>query len=157
MPPAVENVEPPAALGRVVNPIMKALLRGPLAPVFGGRLVVLSMTGRRSNRLIEVPVGQHDVDGVMTVVGGGRWKLNLRGGAPVQVWLRGRRRTGRGELVEDPDETARVLRLLLERAGPENARQLGLKVNGTEMPTLDEVRAAIAGHKDLVRITLDPA
>lgn len=157
MPPVVENREPPEALGRIVNPVMKALLRSPLAPVFGGRLMVLGLTGRRSGRAIEVPVGQHDVDGVVTVVGGGRWKLNLRGGAPVQVWLNGRRRTGRGELVEDPEETARVMRLLLERQGVENARTLGLVVNGERMPTTDEVRDAIRGHKDLVRIVLDPA
>jgi len=154
---AVENVEPPPALARVGNPILKALLRSPLAPLLGERLVILGVTGRRSGRLIEVPVGQHEVDGTMTVIAGGRWKRNLRGGAPVQLWLRGRRRTGRGELVEDPDAVARALRILLEREGLGDARKLGLKLNEQRLPTVQELRAATEGHKDLVRIALDPA
>jgi hypothetical protein len=44
-------------LNRIVNSHVRALLRSPLHPLLSGRLVLLRVTGRRSGRTFEVPVG----------------------------------------------------------------------------------------------------
>ena len=63
-------------------------------------------------------VGRDEVNGKLLVplaTTGRRQRLNLRGGAPVEVTAGGRLRRGRGELVEDPEEVARVHEVLLGR------------------------------------------
>lgn len=45
------------ALNRVVNPLVRAPFRSPLHPLLSRRLVLLRVTGRRSGRTFELPVG----------------------------------------------------------------------------------------------------
>jgi hypothetical protein len=46
--------------------------------------------------------------------GGGRWKLNLSDGKPIQIRLRGRDRRAVPELVREPAEVNRLLRTMLD-------------------------------------------
>ncbi len=155
--PPVEGAEPPEVLARVVNSTMKALLRSPLHWPFSRHLMLLSFRGRKTGRTYEVVVGRHEVDGALLVptgTTGRRWRLNFRGGAPVEVTIGGRRRRGRGELIEDLDEVARVHRTLLGRVGLKNARRLGLRVKVNRRPTDDELKVNLAG-RGMIRIELD--
>ena len=45
--------------------------------------------------------------------GGGRWTLNMEGGRPVQIRLRGRDVSARPELVRDPAEVERLLDVIV--------------------------------------------
>ena len=155
--PPVEGVEPPKALARVVNPTVKALLRSPLHWPFSGHLMLLSFRGRKTGSTYDIVVGRHEVDGALLVptgTTGRRWRLNFRGGAPTEVMIEGRRLSGRGELIEDPDEVARLHQLLLGRVGLKNARRLGLRLNVNRRPTDDELKAALVS-RGIVRIELD--
>ncbi len=54
--------------------------------------MLLAFAGRRTGKRYEAVVGRHEsTDGELVVVTGSRWRLNLRGGAPVEVVLRARR------------------------------------------------------------------
>lgn len=155
--PAVEGVEPPEALARIFNTLMKALLRSPLHRLFSGHLMLLAFRGRKSAKRYEVVVGRHELDGALLVptgTTGRRWRLNFRGGTPAEVTLGGNLRRGRGELIENPDEVARLHRLLLGRIGLKNARRLGLRVNVDREPTEEELKVPLAG-RGVVRIALD--
>ena len=152
--PPVEGVEPPEALGRIIGPVMKALLRSPLHGLVSRYLMLLAFTGRKSGKRYEVVVGRHELGGVLVVPSGSRWRLNLRGGAPVEVMLGGIRKAGHAELVEDPDEVARVYEDLLDRLGAENAQRVGLKVNVDRKPTREELKAALVDH-GAIRVRLD--
>jgi hypothetical protein len=155
--PAVEGTEPPEALARVVNPLVEALLRSPLHGPFSTHLMLLAFRGRKSGKAYEVVVWRYEMDGALIVPTGttGRlWRLNFRGGTPAQVRLGGSRRRGRGELIEDPDEVARIHRVLLSRIGLKKARRLGLRVNVDREPTDEELKVPLAGH-GVVRIELD--
>ena len=157
--PPVEGAEPPEKLAKVVNPVMKALLRSPLHRLASNHLMLLTFTGRKTGRTYTVVVGRHALDGKLVVPTGtkGRsWRLNFRGGAPAMVTLEGRHLRGRGELVEDPEEVARVHEMLLDRVGPKNARRLGLRVNASRRPTKDELKAVLAG-RGVISIELDDA
>ncbi len=155
--PPVEGVEPPKALARVVNPTVKALLRSPLHWLFSRHLMLLSFRGRKTGSTYDIVVGRHEVDGALLVptgTTGRRWRLNFRGGAPTEVMIEGRRLSGRGELIEDPDEVARLHQLLLGRVGLNNARRLGLRVNVDRQPTHDELKVPLAG-RGMISIELD--
>ena len=152
--PPVEGVEPPKALGRVIGPVLKALLRSPLHGLVSEHLMLLAFAGRKSGKRYEVVVGRHDLGGTLAVPTGSRWRFNLRGGAPVEVTLGGRRKAGHAELVEDPDEVARVYEELLDRIGPKNAQRVGLRVNVDREPTREELKAALVDH-GAIRVRLD--
>jgi len=56
------------------------------------------------------------VDGdVLLTPGGGQWKSNLRDGEAITARIRGQKRRITPELVRDPDEVERLLRLMMER------------------------------------------
>jgi hypothetical protein len=100
-------------LSRVVNPIVRWLLRSPLHPLLSRRLLVLEVTGVRSGRTFSFPV-QYGRDGDAFVVVPGfarrkRWWRNLRRPAPVGYWWRGHRYEGTGAVVADRDVAARSL------------------------------------------------
>ena len=155
--PPVEGAEPPEALARVVNPLIQVLLRSPLHRLFSRHLMLLAFRGRKSGKMYEVVVGRHEVDGALLVptgTTGRRWRLNFRGGTPVEVTLGGSRRRGRGALIEDAGEVARIHRMLLGRLGLKGARRLGLRVNVDREPDDDELKVLLAG-RGVVRIELD--
>jgi len=72
---------------RLVNPLLRALSRGPGRRLRGRRLVVLGYTGRRTGRRHELPVmAVPDGDDLVVLVGdaaGKTWWRNLEGGPRV--------------------------------------------------------------------------
>ena len=78
--PPVEGAEPPEVLARVVNPLIKVLLRSPLHRPLSEHLILLAFRGRKSGNTYEVVVGHHVVNGALVVPTGRRWRLNFRGG-----------------------------------------------------------------------------
>jgi hypothetical protein len=119
----VQAAHPPEALMRhLVNPVMRTLLRSPLAR-WTGPLVLLEVVGRRSGRRLRIPVVGHWVDGVLHVSTDGRWTANFQGGATLHVVQHGHRWAGRAILLEDPQETVAALRAALGTSSP---RSMGL-------------------------------
>jgi hypothetical protein len=96
---------PFVVLNRVVNPLVRGLLRSPAHGLLSGRLALLSVTGRRSGRTFTFPVGYHrDGDRVTISVASPerkRWWRNLIDAAPVEIWLAGVRRAGTGQARGD--------------------------------------------------------
>jgi hypothetical protein len=78
---------------RLVNLVVRALLRSPLVcRIVGRRLVTLYVVGRKSGRVYSVPVA-YMVDGDDLVLGTSfSWGRNLRTGQLLAIRLRGRRR-----------------------------------------------------------------
>jgi hypothetical protein len=141
---------------RVVNPVIRVLLRSPAHGLLSKQLMLLKVTGRKSGRVYTIPVGRHELDGELVVSAAGAWRHNLRGGAPVRVIVDGRERGGYAELEEDPEQVAHVYKTLLDRVGIKKARQVGLKVNLDRLPTAEEVGPAVA-QRGIARIRLTDA
>src|SRR5215469_17584388 len=85
----VKRSVPPAALVKMGNPLVRVLLGSPLHGILDDSFLVLHVTGRKTGRRYSIPVGYVDMDGKLTVVTLARWRVNLRGGADVEVTLRG--------------------------------------------------------------------
>jgi hypothetical protein len=147
-PVVVRDARPPVALVRCMNPVMRALLRTPF-----GRAVrpfaLLEFQGRRTARRMRVPVGWHEVDDGAVVFSPARWRVNFRGGAPVTVHFRGRRRQLIGVLEEDPERVAAALRALVVRRG--SLRPVGVDVPAGHRVNADDV---VAVDRAMIRFEL---
>src|ERR1700682_6108660 len=76
--PAITVSHPPAAILRVVNPILRFLLR---TPVMGGarkELMVVSFNGRKTGRQYTIPLSAHRIDNDLYALTGAPWKQNFR-------------------------------------------------------------------------------
>jgi hypothetical protein len=113
-----------------------------------GALAVLSFTGRRTGKGYEIPVGVHDVNGVLAVFTDRPWRLNFRDGAEVTVFRGGTEQKGRAELVEDPEQVGPALAVAAQKAG---ARNLGLAVKKGSQPTPADFGAV---GRSMIRIHL---
>lgn len=133
----VRDVRPPLAVIRVLNPIMRLVLRTML-----GRLVrpfaLLEFCGRRSSRRYRIPVGWHGSNGGPFVLTPAPWRANFAGGARTTVYYRGRRQEMTGLLVSDPLAVASALEAMF--ASGASPRSVGLDVpHGYVMTAADVV------------------
>jgi len=136
---------PPKIMAKLGGRLFPLLLRSPLHRLLPHHLILITITNRETGEPRTLPMEYHEVEGRTFVVTQGRWRHQVRGGAEVEVRLRGKRRQARAELEEDPDEVARVYKKLLDRIGLENAGSLDLVVKEHREPTHEEIKAVSAG------------
>src|SRR5213082_851233 len=90
---------------RVGNQLVIGLLRSPFHRLASGSLALITYRGRESGRHITTPVMYAERDGAQTIFVSHPerkiWWRNLRGGAEVDLVLRGRRLHGRADVVSD--------------------------------------------------------
>ena len=135
---------PPQRLVNGINPVVRALLTSPLHAAVDGSVLMLHVTGRRTGRRYDIPVGYVPLDGRFLVVTQHPWRANLRGGADLEVTHHGRRRRMHADLDEDVDPVARILRAVIEQIGRRAARRrLGLQIAVDRTPTQAELEAAV--------------
>jgi F420H(2)-dependent quinone reductase len=113
---------PFVVVNRVVNPLVRGVLRSPAHGLLSGHLALLTVTGRRSGRTFTFPVGYHR-DGDRVTVGVDwperkRWWRNLSDAAPVEIWLAGVRRAGTGQARGDEHTGVTVEIQLDDAPGP---------------------------------------
>jgi deazaflavin-dependent oxidoreductase (nitroreductase family) len=103
-----------ASIMKAVNVPMRAALGLPFPTPLSRSLMLLRYTGRKSGRAYRVPVSYaRESDATLLTPGGGRWTLNLAGGDPVRIRLRGRDVAARPELVTDPEELQRAFAVIV--------------------------------------------
>jgi len=138
---------PPAALVRAFNPVARALLSSPMHGLADKTTVILHVTGRKTSRRFDIPMGYVEINGKLFMLTIARWRVNLRGGADVEVTWRGRRRPMRAVLEEDPAAVAVAYQAVIGHLGwPRAARQLGISTPGDRQPTVIELRDAAAEY-----------
>jgi deazaflavin-dependent oxidoreductase (nitroreductase family) len=106
---------------RAVNVPMRAMLSLPVATPLSANLMLISYTGRKTGKAYRQPVSYVRDGDVLLTPGGGRWTLNLAGGRPVRIRLRGRSVEARPELVTEAGEVERLLGVIA-RENPRAAR-----------------------------------
>lgn len=147
-PPAVTSSHPPAAILRAVNPILRFVLRTPLAGAARQQMMVVSFTGRKSGRLYSIPVTAHRIDNDLYALTSAPWKANFRDGANTEVLLGGKTTTMRGELIADPAVVADLAHRAADSYGVKCAqRMMGLKFRDQRIPTLQEFTEAAEREK----------
>ncbi|OMC44406.1 hypothetical protein [Mycobacterium sp. IS-1264] len=153
--PAIDVGHPPSALLRIVNPMLRSLLRTPLAGSARKQLMVLSFTGRKTGKPYSLPVSAHMIDNDLYALTGAPWKQNFRGGATAEVVYDGKTTTMRGELIRDRAVVSDLYLRCAQAYGVQRAqRMIGLKFRDQRIPTLDEFAEAVDRmHLGAVRLT----
>ena len=156
MTATVKRSVPPPTLVKMGNPLVRMLLGSPLHGMADHAFLVLHVTGRKTGRCYNIPVGFVDMGGRLTVITVARWRVNLRGGADVEVTRHGCLRPMHGLLDEDPASVAVSYQAMIDRIGLKKAqRQLGISLPGGRAPTALELKDAAREYGWSV-ITLTP-
>jgi hypothetical protein len=147
---------PPDWLVRIVNPVLKAVLRSPLHGFVSEHLLLLTVTGRKTGTEYTFPVAyERDGRTVYVTSHGTNWWKNLRGdGQRVTVRVQGERVRGHATVEEDNPAVAEHVRDYLRRNGTNAARRVGLDVPGNGVPSRETLEAAV-DHVVAVTIELD--
>ena len=95
-------------LNKRVNPFVRALLCSPAHALLSKKLALLTVTGRRTGRKHTFPVGYAETPAGVTIriamSEAKVWWRNLRTPAPVEILIRGKRRSGTGVAIESDGE-----------------------------------------------------
>ncbi len=132
----VRDARPPRAVLRLVNPIVKALLRTRASRAMP-QIALLEFSGRRTGRGLSVVVGWHALHDARVVFTPASWRSNFSGGAPATVRWRGLDEEHEGTLELDPAAVARAIDVVV-RAGT-SPRALGLRVPAGHTVTAADV------------------
>jgi hypothetical protein len=98
-----------ARMMRYVNLFMRPALSLPFPTPLSANLMLIAYTGVKSGRAYVQPVSYAPDGETLLTPGGGRWTLNLKGGRPVRLRLRGKTVPAHADLVDDPAEVERLL------------------------------------------------
>ena len=138
------------ALQAPVNRIVRGLLRTPLlGRLVGARLITIYVVGRKSGRRFAVPVAYTNHDGHLLVGTPFPWARNLRTGEPVDLRLRGRRRTADVTVITDEAGVVSDY-AIMARDNPQFARFNNISLDDTGQPNATDLHLCwLAGARTL--------
>jgi deazaflavin-dependent oxidoreductase (nitroreductase family) len=127
---------------RIVNVVVKALLRSPLHGLIKNRML-LTFSGRKSGKVYTTPVSYFREGESIVCFTDSSWWKNLRGGAPVRIRLTGRDVAGMAYPIDtDTEAIAKGLERMLQKI-PSDARYYQVTVGPRgQLSASDLLRAA---------------
>ena len=144
-----------ARIMRAVNVPMRVVLGLPFPTPLSANLMLISYTGRKSGKAYRQPVSYARDGETLLTPGGGRWTLNLAGGRPVRIRLRGRDLLATGELVTDAAEVEQLLGVIT-RENPRAARFIPIPRRPDGRLEPDALDAALQHGFGIVRWHVGP-
>lgn len=126
------------------NPMMVWLLKSPLHGMISKGVMLVSVTGRKSSRMISTPTNYLRDGNTLWVMSwrDRKWWRNLRGGASVRVLLAGRSLQGRGQVIEEEKQVAQSLFDYYQKV-PQLAKYVQINLDTAGLPiSADCERAA---------------
>jgi hypothetical protein len=153
--PAVTEAHLPEVVFRTLNPIVRFLVRTPLAGPLREQMMVVSFTGRKTGRRFSIPLSAHRIDNDLYAITSAGWKYNFRDGADAEALHKGKTTAMRGELISDPAVVADLCKRTAESYGVKRAQlMMGLKFRDGRVPTLEEFREAVSRDRIVaIRLT----
>lgn len=147
-------------MNTIANPMMRLFLRSPLQGMFSGSLALITYQGRKSGKEYTIPVQYAQAGKIVYIIPGDAeqktWWRNLRGGAQVQVVLRGQNVKGTAQVLQgetDRDAIAEALVTYSQRF-PAAARLHHLAPAPDGLFNPDDLRT-VAASIVVVRVTLE--
>ncbi|MFD8245561.1 nitroreductase family deazaflavin-dependent oxidoreductase [Nocardia sp. NPDC059691] len=137
---------------RTGDAVVRSLLRSPLHRVLSGRLLLVTVLGRKSGREYTNPVGYADHDGALLVGTTAGWRRNLRDGEAVRVRLRGSEIRARAEVIADEARLAALAPVVVS-ANPIHGRYAGIELEPDGTVDRDDLRRAMANGYVIVRLS----
>lgn len=138
--PLGRRIPPP--VWRIVNRIMRTVLRLPFPTPLSKRLMLVDLTGRKTGRRYRQPVSYVQYRDTLLTPGGGNWKRNLQPGQPVQLRINGHNQTATPEIITDPDHAADLLSVMIA-ANPTITRFSGIGLDADGRANRQQLDQAI--------------
>jgi hypothetical protein len=130
-----------ARLMAAANIVMRRLLMLPFATPLSRRLMLLTVTGRRTGKVYRQPISYVRSGEILLTPGGGRWTLNLDSDRPVSLRIRGKDRPAIATVIDEPSEVERLLTIVVT-GNPAAARFMPIPVNAGR-PDVNALKVAI--------------
>ena len=107
---------------------MKAIINSPLHPLLGPSFAVITVTGRKTRRVLSTPVNVSYADNCYTVTSmrNRTWWRNLHGDAPAQLRVGGKTFQVRGEIIEEPGAVREELQRYFQK-NPDRAKYFNVR------------------------------
>ncbi|MGW4356466.1 nitroreductase/quinone reductase family protein [Nocardia sp. NPDC004582] len=134
-----------------LDAVMRWMLRSPLHRVVSGKLLIITVIGRKSGREYANPVAYVAHDGTLLIGTAAKWRRNLRPGEPVRVTLGRRELTADWEVITDVDAAAEPYRIILEH-NPTHGKYAGISLHPDGTINREELAAAVAEGAAVVRL-----
>lgn len=132
--------------------VLKYVLRTPLHGIFSTSIMLLEFRGRTTGRVYRTPVSYRREGDVVTAFTDSPWQRNLRGGAPVTVYLNGKAVEGLAEVIDDRDAVTEALTRHLRHVRFD-ARFYGVSFDADGQPIREQVERG-SQHHVMLRIHL---
>ncbi|WP_433759799.1 nitroreductase/quinone reductase family protein [Nocardia sp. CA-135398] len=142
---------PQSRIQRTGDAIVRLILRSPLHPLLSKRLLVITVSGRKTGREYANPVGYAEHEGHLLIGTAANWRHNLIPNTPVRILLRGTTLQATHEVITDEPRAATLYREILTQ-NPTHGRfaKIHLDPDGTvNLPTL---RAALSRGTAIIRL-----
>ena len=125
-------------MNRILNPILIAILRGPLHGLLGGNLLALTYTGKKSGRSYTLVANYFRGSGQVLIIPAmpeqKTWWRNLVGGAAVDLTLAGGLiRQANAQALQMPADAGQILPALANLAA-NGAKPFGVPADGSPPP-----------------------
>jgi deazaflavin-dependent oxidoreductase (nitroreductase family) len=100
-------------MNALMNPLVGAILRSPLHSLMSGSVALITVRGRKSGRAYTLPVQYAQAGQIIYILPGApeskTWWRNLRGGAPVTLWLHRHKLDAQAELLTGAIDRAAIV------------------------------------------------
>ncbi len=143
-----------AGLYKVINPMVKMILRSSLHGLMSGNTLLIEFEGRKTGRKLSTPISYHVVGDQVSCFTSRSypWWRNLIANADVAVRLKGCLLNGRANVTEDqPDQILAALRDFLI-AVPRDASHAGVRLDPNGQPVGSDL---VEASKRLVHISIE--
>ena len=146
-------------MNKIANPFVKLILRSPLHGWMSAAVLLITYRGRKSGKEFTLPVQYVQDENYVYIVPGDAekktWWRNLKGGADVQVTLKGQTRSGVGILLEREADEAEILKAfgLYLKQFPSLAKMHNVRIEADGQPNPDDFRKA-AEDILMIRVSL---
>ncbi len=147
-------------MNKIANPLVRLILRSPLHWILGPTVLLVTYRGRKSGKEYSLPVQYAQDDHTIYIVPGApekkTWWRNLRGGAPVKLFLAGKAIYGKAAFLQGETDVALIVHGLdiYFKRFPPSARMRNLHPMKNGSLNQDELHQ-LAQCTVMVRVVLD--
>jgi hypothetical protein len=148
-PKTPEPTRPPAPrwIFKLMNPVLKVVLRTALHRPVSGFLMLITYNGCRTGREYTIPIGYFRWDdGELISTSGARWWKNLRDGRTVTLLVRGQRAQATPTVIEEREAVIATIEEFIKRVGLTSARRIPLGLPTNREPTREDLEATPTGR-----------
>jgi hypothetical protein len=132
-----------AKLMNAGNVVMRRLLSLPFPTPLSARLMLLTVTGRRTGKVYRQPISYVRNGETLLTPGGGRWKLNLEPGRPVSLRIRGKDQPATPTIISDLDEVERLLTVIVA-GNPAAGKFMPISIDDNGHVNVEQLKRAVS-------------